>query len=319
MAQLVPFLGRENGLGVDFGCGHERDVATNWRARKSVTLGQGCGNMLLSHNQNCYRFIQQSRNGEGAMQIYTLDCANVKSEAEFWTLYLDVLKPEGKSVFGRNLDAFNDALWGGPGWPDASEIRVINTRGLKTIRHGQFYKSLVEITDNQTQVRFDWGKRSSTDTLIWGFVFAGACVMMATFLGVNVFAYNEMTLASAVKREGVAATARKLSITETKSIKTTSTRTVTYRYQVVGQPAPFTQTRLIDLNTFNRTNTRDEIEINYVRSSPNQSDVVGNDMAFFVMLLAGVVDVVILVGGVAFALSNRQRKRQSKSGAATST
>lgn len=51
-------------------------------------------------------------------QVATIDCAGVLSEEEFWQRYLDSTKPSAPRDFGRNLDAFWDAIsGGGPGYP----------------------------------------------------------------------------------------------------------------------------------------------------------------------------------------------------------
>jgi ribonuclease inhibitor len=62
--------------------------------------------------------------------ILTIDCRGVADEAGFWQRYVDAARPEGARFFGRNLDAFRDALQGGPGWPDASALHFIHTRML---------------------------------------------------------------------------------------------------------------------------------------------------------------------------------------------
>ncbi|MBK8187858.1 MAG: barstar family protein [Cellvibrio sp.] len=83
------------------------------------------------------------------MKLYVIDCYAVKTEAEFWAEYLSTVKPQGTEYFGRNLDAFWDALSaGGPGYPNHEgkcELRFINTDPVKLLRNGAFYKKLQEI------------------------------------------------------------------------------------------------------------------------------------------------------------------------------
>lgn len=70
-----------------------------------------------------------------------IDCAGVQTEEEFWDLYA-----EGRQAsFGKNLDAFEDSLWGGPGYPGDERIKIINSASLKTIWDGKFYKELKRI------------------------------------------------------------------------------------------------------------------------------------------------------------------------------
>jgi hypothetical protein len=61
-----------------------------------------------------------------------VDCAGVRSADEFWQLYLDAAKPEGATLFGRNLDAFWDAIEGaGPGWPGEAKLIFANSADLE--------------------------------------------------------------------------------------------------------------------------------------------------------------------------------------------
>ncbi|MFC3652841.1 hypothetical protein ACFONN_14885 [Dyella humi] len=65
-------------------------------------------------------------------------CAGLASEASFWQAYLDAAKPEGAANFGRNLDAFRDAiLGGGPGWPGECVLRLVNFDQLRAIDGGR--------------------------------------------------------------------------------------------------------------------------------------------------------------------------------------
>ncbi|MFC4254296.1 hypothetical protein GRI97_02585 [Altererythrobacter xixiisoli] len=57
------------------------------------------------------------------MRSVVIDCAGVTSTDDFWQRYVDATEPQEASLFGRNLDAFWDALHGGPGWP--GEVRLI--------------------------------------------------------------------------------------------------------------------------------------------------------------------------------------------------
>ncbi len=83
------------------------------------------------------------------MKEILINCTNIDSEKGFWVAYLQHVKPDGAEYFGRNLNAFWDALSsGGPGWPGDDEgciIRFTNTRSVKRIRGGKFYESLQEI------------------------------------------------------------------------------------------------------------------------------------------------------------------------------
>ncbi len=82
----------------------------------------------------------------------TVNCAAVQDEAGFWAAYMRD-GPDIHPGFGRNLDAFRDALWGGPGWPDADEVRFTNSDSLGSLRGGTFVQCLEEIAREVNSVR----------------------------------------------------------------------------------------------------------------------------------------------------------------------
>jgi len=68
---------------------------------------------------------------------YIVDCWDVRTPDEFWDLYLREVIPEGVEHFGRNEDAFRDALTGGgPGWPGDSECTLEIIHVDKLIANG---------------------------------------------------------------------------------------------------------------------------------------------------------------------------------------
>ncbi|MCC5085435.1 barstar family protein [Xanthomonas campestris] len=79
------------------------------------------------------------------MKCFVIDCSNITTAAQFWETYLAVVKPEGAGLFGRNLDAFNDALAGGPGYPGECELSLFNSSRLHHLDNGQFLRHLREI------------------------------------------------------------------------------------------------------------------------------------------------------------------------------
>jgi RNAse (barnase) inhibitor barstar len=69
------------------------------------------------------------------MREIIIDCTGVTSTAELWQRYLDAAKPENASMFGRNLDAFWDAVeGGGPGWPGEVNLTFEHSDQLSTLR-----------------------------------------------------------------------------------------------------------------------------------------------------------------------------------------
>lgn len=79
------------------------------------------------------------------MKRFVIDCSNITTSAQFWETYLAVVEPEGARLFGRNLDAFNDALSGGPGYPGECELSLVNSSSLHYLDNGQFLRHLREI------------------------------------------------------------------------------------------------------------------------------------------------------------------------------
>jgi RNAse (barnase) inhibitor barstar len=69
------------------------------------------------------------------MRTITIDCAGVTSQEALWRRYLDAVAPEDAERFGRNLDAFWDAVEaGGPGWPGEVALSFIHTDTLRSLR-----------------------------------------------------------------------------------------------------------------------------------------------------------------------------------------
>jgi ribonuclease inhibitor len=87
------------------------------------------------------------------MRTIVVDCLTVQSEADFWSTYLKSAEPDGSGYFGRNLDAFWDALNGGPGWPGECELQFTNTRHVQAFRSGHFLEALRDIATRSSIVK----------------------------------------------------------------------------------------------------------------------------------------------------------------------
>jgi RNAse (barnase) inhibitor barstar len=80
-----------------------------------------------------------------AKGTYQLDCSEITFEEDFWELYLEVTRPDGAEHFGRNLDAFWDAVsGGGPGWPGECELLLTNTGNMLKLDR-RFFNGLQRI------------------------------------------------------------------------------------------------------------------------------------------------------------------------------
>ncbi|MDQ0250946.1 ribonuclease inhibitor [Sphingomonas kyeonggiensis] len=91
------------------------------------------------------------------MQEVVIDCSGIGSTEEFWQRYLDAAKPEGAAMFGRNLDAFWDAIEsGGPGWPGEVSLVFRHSAQLSGLRtsggDASFLDALKTIADEATVV-----------------------------------------------------------------------------------------------------------------------------------------------------------------------
>ncbi|MBY0549351.1 MAG: barstar family protein [Candidatus Obscuribacterales bacterium] len=112
---------------------------------------------MLQSSWQTVAFILQIHTGlkHGGCHIrkITIDCADVRTEEEFWNLYLLCVKPEGANYFGRNLNAFRDAVTaGGPGWPGECVLKFTNMGNIKTFRDGAFYEALKAIAQDCTEI-----------------------------------------------------------------------------------------------------------------------------------------------------------------------
>ena len=77
--------------------------------------------------------------------VYVLECSQVTTPDQFWQLYLARVPTVDGQSFGRNLDAFWDAIAGGPGWPGGPcHIEIRNTEKLQRA-FPVFLKALREI------------------------------------------------------------------------------------------------------------------------------------------------------------------------------
>ena len=84
------------------------------------------------------------------MRRVTIDCSAIQSESEFWSQYLKLIDAESARFFGRNLNAFRDALLGGgPGWPRECELAFVNVQQLPPL----FLEGLEDIARRSTSVK----------------------------------------------------------------------------------------------------------------------------------------------------------------------
>jgi RNAse (barnase) inhibitor barstar len=87
------------------------------------------------------------------MKTIIVDCKGVRSEVDFWQRYLDAARPKDAQLFGRNLDAFWDAIeGGGPGWPGEVEL-IFQSFGDLDALPRRFVKALEQIAEDTTRVK----------------------------------------------------------------------------------------------------------------------------------------------------------------------
>ena len=85
-----------------------------------------------------------------------IDCRHVRTDADFWAAYVQAVN--GADQFGRNLDAWADALKGGPGWPGECEIELVNTEALQAWQGGRFLETLLALARSSARVKISLGK-----------------------------------------------------------------------------------------------------------------------------------------------------------------
>lgn len=92
----------------------------------------------------------------GNVKTISIDCAGLTDTAEFWHRYLDATQPQDAGFFGRNLDAFWDAIeGGGPGWPGNVRLVFTNASQIKSLRtfgSESFLEKLRQIANETTQI-----------------------------------------------------------------------------------------------------------------------------------------------------------------------
>jgi hypothetical protein len=77
---------------------------------------------------------------------FILDGSRITSPDAFWDAYVAVVQPEGAEYFGRNLNALNDGLWGGPGWPgDDFVLQISNATALEHYLGIEFVETLRDV------------------------------------------------------------------------------------------------------------------------------------------------------------------------------
>ena len=68
------------------------------------------------------------------------------SKLDFWKKYIEEFDFEAKKDFGKNLDAFNDAIESeGPGFPGECIIEIIGTENLKKIFGKEDFDFIVKL------------------------------------------------------------------------------------------------------------------------------------------------------------------------------
>ena len=72
-----------------------------------------------------------------------------KTKEDFWNKYVAEIDPESGKLFGKNLDAFNDAITAeGPGFPGDCIIEIIGTKKLEKIFGKEDFDFIVGLLRN---------------------------------------------------------------------------------------------------------------------------------------------------------------------------
>lgn len=86
---------------------------------------------------------------------FVVMCTGISDEAGFWDAYLNAVVPDGEADFGRNFDAFRDAiLGGGPGWPGVCVLRLRGFDDLRAVSGGNFCRWMEALAAESLYVTF---------------------------------------------------------------------------------------------------------------------------------------------------------------------
>ncbi len=93
------------------------------------------------------------------MRTVYIECDGAKSAADVWQCYLDATQSDEAAMFGRNLDAFWDAIErGGPGWPGDAVLVFKGSSRLAEFDAGSglnLLQALRWVADEATQTRIE--------------------------------------------------------------------------------------------------------------------------------------------------------------------
>ena len=93
------------------------------------------------------------------MNIIEIDGALCASRDDFWDNYVRQIEPDNAEGFGRNLDAFNDALAGGPGFPGVAKFVFLNSELLKKALVDGYFDSIVETINKWPEYLIEYKDR----------------------------------------------------------------------------------------------------------------------------------------------------------------
>lgn len=87
-----------------------------------------------------------------------IDAQGVNDAGDFWERYVIAARPEGADLFGRNLDAFWDAVeGGGPGYPGDVALHFVNMSALRRLPDGEaFFSAIAKIASDATLTSISW-------------------------------------------------------------------------------------------------------------------------------------------------------------------
>ena len=72
-----------------------------------------------------------------------------ETKEDFWNTYIAEIDSESGKVFGKNLDAFNDAITAkGPGFPGDCIIEIVGTEKLQKVFGKEDFDFIVELLRN---------------------------------------------------------------------------------------------------------------------------------------------------------------------------
>ena len=115
-------------------------------------LNQGYSKVFdrFTYGKDTFMSITEDENGKiKCLRKIFINGELCNSKLDFWNKYVENLDFSAKRDFGKNLDAFNDAITAeGPGFPGNCKIEIVGTKKLKKIFGNEDFNFIIRLLKN---------------------------------------------------------------------------------------------------------------------------------------------------------------------------